>query len=291
MADLSKQFQHLMRAPVPPQQAAPARMAPPAPAQPLSREPMMTQANIAGVTATVPAGVAEQARARTIGAKQGELETAQAQGQQILAQSNAEGTGLEQLGFADVFRATGGDIGATNAFFKARNAVESKTSNLKEAQQATQGVIESLMGLAAAIPSQPGIQGALVQRPLNAMQAAIGELPELTVYTKYAQLAAPLIRKALGDTGNIGEKESRTAIDALESLVSPNSKERVVSQRILGDIFTKAFGRKVALTPAKTQQAVYGVYQSPDGRVFQARTKKEADKLQSLGATRLQGRE
>ncbi|MGD9600083.1 MAG: hypothetical protein AB7P94_17345 [Steroidobacteraceae bacterium] len=196
------------------------------------------------------------------------------------------GKPLGQVNFEDVLKASNGNITFSKKFIDLRKAFETGSSPIKSSV----GIVNSLISLADNIPSSSGFVGKQLTSRANNVREEFGQLPDREVFFKMVKLSAPMVRKALGDSGNQGEKETAQAIDAIELLASPQSETRKIGRKTLEEIFSNVLGETITFKSEKNKKITssFGAFASPDGRIFEARTKKEADELKAAGAKKLE---
>lgn len=171
-----------------------------------------------------------------------QLQTSQGQVSDFLKNVTEMGKSYEELTFNDILNATDKNIPLANQILKLRDSFKSTQGESDKTVVAAK-VIDSLFSLADSIPASEGISGR-VQSFYNKGAAQAGYLPQLKVLKDNSMLVAPLLRKAIGDTGNISNAEQIAAMAGLESLGAGTKAERQLQKEFFINLLERASGKK-----------------------------------------------
>lgn len=201
-----------------------------------------------GPTLTNIPAAAQEAGARSAASTSARLGTEQ----QITQQKNIQQKGkleslskpLAELNFEDIYNATG-DLNFTKDFFEARKSYSGGQMNQEKFMQQSVGLISGLIDFAKNIPESSGFSGKQIQGKINKANVQLGNLPELEAYEATANMVAPMIAKAFGDSGNVSDTQQKMLLPALLNLASGQKELRQSSQQILELLFSNASGKPV----------------------------------------------
>jgi len=211
--------------------------------------------NIKGMQLGSPSGEAEMNFATVSASEQAKQQVKEKAYHDFYNEITMIGKPVADITYGELLKASNGNLDLANQFIKTRNAFLGTKSDLQHTQNAVVGMLKTFVDAASEIPSSSGILGKRVQGPKNKIMQEFGQLPQREAYYKVLNISGPLLRRAMGDVGNAGEKETRMALDALEGLAHPQIEVRERSVKLLNDLFTELIGKPVDLGGNKTATA------------------------------------
>ncbi len=219
--------------------------------------PVMTRFSKTGPTFVSPSAEADVAAAKATAAASAKAEVGKKFKEKAYNDFYNEvtmlGKPVADIKYGELLKAVNGNLDMANQFIKTRNAFMGTKSDLQNTQKAVVGMLNTFVKAAKRIPSSSGFVGKRLQGPMNSAMEGFGQLPQREAYNNVLNISGPLLRRAMGDVGNAGEKETKMALDALKGLVHPQSEVRQESVSLLNSLFTDLIGKRVELGGSGSQ--------------------------------------